>query len=158
MDIRQVVVLVCPLSQKLRTYELVYALSPSLSSFGAASVMMCCFARPASSSAPSVLPENRIGRKLIYIRRGWDHINVLDIFDQTCIVLKLGWRSTTGPPDFGPPLLSPAHPPTPPPSRWPALTTLPFFADFKLVWRRMCGALRLSSSLAGLNHHRCCLV
>ena len=89
MDIRQVVVLVCPLSQKLRTYELVYALSPSLSSFGAASVMMCCFARPASSSAPSVLPENRIGRKLIYIRRGWDHINVLDIFDQTCIVSKL---------------------------------------------------------------------
>ena len=100
MDIRQVVVLVCPLSQKLRTYELVYALSPSLSSFGAASVMMCCFARPASSSAPSVLPEDSIGRNIIYIRRFCDHINVLHIFDQTRIVLKLGWRSTTGPADL----------------------------------------------------------
>ena len=39
-----------------------YAPSPSLSSFGAASVIMCCSARPASSSAPFVLPEDRIGR------------------------------------------------------------------------------------------------
>ena len=31
--------------------------------FGAASVMMCCSARPASSSAPSVLPDDQIGRK-----------------------------------------------------------------------------------------------
>ena len=36
--------------------------SPSLSSFGAASVVMCCSARPASSSAPSVIPEDRLGR------------------------------------------------------------------------------------------------
>ena len=74
-----------------------YAPSPSLSSVGAASVMMCCSARPASSSAPSVLPEDRI---IINIRRCCDHINVLHIFDETCIVLKLGWRSTTGPPDL----------------------------------------------------------
>ena len=40
-----------------------YVPLPSFSSFGAASVMMCFFARPASSSAPSVLPEDRIGRK-----------------------------------------------------------------------------------------------
>ena len=72
-----------------------YAPLPSFSSFGAASVMMCCSARPASSSAPSVLPEDRIGRNIIYIRRFCDHINVLHIFDQTCIVLKSGWSSTT---------------------------------------------------------------
>ena len=77
-----------------------YAPSPSLSSFGAASVMMCCSARPTSSSALSVLPEDRIGRNILCIRRCCDHINVLNIFDQTCIVLKLGWRSTTGPPDL----------------------------------------------------------
>ena len=76
-----------------------YAPSPSLSSFGAASVMMCCSARPASSSAPSVLPEDRIGRNTIYVRRCCDHIK-LHIFDRNCIVLKLGWRSTTGPSDL----------------------------------------------------------
>ena len=71
---------------------------PSLSSFGAASVAMCCSARPASSSAPSVPPEDRIGRNIMYIRPCCDHLNVLHIFDQTCIVSTLGWRFTTGPP------------------------------------------------------------
>ena len=80
--------------------SLLYVPSPSLSSFGAASVMTCCSARPAFSSAPYVLPEDRIGRNIIYFRRFCDHINVLHIFDQTCVVLKLGWRSTTGPPDL----------------------------------------------------------
>ena len=50
-----------------------YTPSPSLSSFGAASVMMCCSARPACSSAPSVLPEDRIGRnsnfELVFVSR-----------------------------------------------------------------------------------------
>ena len=77
-----------------------YAPSPGLSSSGAASVMMCCAARPASSSAPSALLEDRIGRNTVYIRRCCGHINVLHILEQTCIVLKLGWRSTTGPPDL----------------------------------------------------------
>ena len=58
-----------------------YAPSPSLSSFGAASLMMCCSARPASSSAPSVLPEDLIGRNIINIRC-CDHIKVLNIFDR----------------------------------------------------------------------------
>ena len=40
-----------------------YALPPSFRSFDAASVMMCCSARPDSSSAPSVLPADRVGRK-----------------------------------------------------------------------------------------------
>ena len=77
-----------------------YAPSPSLSSFGAASVIMSCSARPACSSAPSRLPEDRIGRNIIYIRRCCDHINVLHIFDQTGVALKLGWSSTMGPPDL----------------------------------------------------------
>ena len=44
-----------------------YAPSPNLSSFGAAFVRTCCSARPASSSALSVLPEDRIGLNIIYI-------------------------------------------------------------------------------------------
>ena len=88
-------------------FSSLYAPSPSLSSCGAASVMMCCSARPASSSAPSVLPEDRV---LIYTRRCCDHINVLHIFDETCIVLKLGWRSTTGPPDLWSCTLIPGSP------------------------------------------------
>ena len=88
-----------------------YAPSPSLSSFGAASVMMCCSARPASSRAPSVLPEDRVGRNIIYNRRFSDHIDVLHIFDQTCIVLKFGWRSTTSPPDLWSSSSVPGSPP-----------------------------------------------
>ena len=42
------------------------ASSLGMSSFGAASVMMCCSARPACSSAPSVLSEVRISRNIIY--------------------------------------------------------------------------------------------
>ena len=88
-----------------------HAPSPSLSSFGAASVVMYCFARPASSSAPSVLPKDRIGRDIIYIRPFCDHMKVLNIFDQTCIVSTLGWRSTTGPPDLFSSSLVPVSPP-----------------------------------------------
>ena len=53
---------------------------------------------------------------------------------------------------FSLPPLSPSHPPTPPPSRWPALTTLPPLAKFQVVWRRLCEALLSSSSLAGQKH------
>ena len=62
--------------------------------------MMCSSARPASSRAPSVLPEDRIARNIIYIGRFCDHTTVLHIFDQTYIVLKLSWTSTTGPLDL----------------------------------------------------------
>ena len=111
-----------------------YAPSPSLSSFGAASVMMCCSARPAFSSAPSVLPEDRIDRNIIYLRQFCDYINALHIFDQTFIVSKFCWRSIRRARlMFFPPPLSPSHPPTPPPSRWPALTTLSLIAKFNLV-------------------------
>ena len=63
-------------------------------------VMMCCSARPASSSAPSVLRTR--GSVLVvnikHIRRLCDLTIILHIFDQTCIVLKSGWSSTMGPP------------------------------------------------------------
>ena len=121
-DIRTVCVCVCPHAlRKLRTYEVfrkrrltntprrhrladgqlssLYAPLPSFSSFGAASVMMCCSARPASSSAPSVLPEDRIGRTIIHCLILWPY-KFISYFRQTCIVFKLGWRSTTGPPDL----------------------------------------------------------
>ena len=87
--------------------------SPSLSSFGAVSVVMRCSARPTSSSAPSGLPEDRIDRIIRYIRRFCDHVNVLHIFDQTCIVSTIGWKSTTGPPHLFSSSLVPVSPPDP---------------------------------------------
>ena len=59
---------------------------------------------------------------------------------------------------FSPPPLSTSHPRTPPPSRWPVLTTLPPLAKCKLDWRCFCEALGPSSSLAGQTHRRCRLV
>ena len=121
---------------------------PSFSSFGAVSIM-CCSARPASSSAPSVLPAYRSGRKynIRYVNIFCDHIKVLHIFDQfrdqagalwwVCLVFSF--------------LPSLPHPPTTP-SRWPAVTTLPPLAKFQLVWRRLCEAPRSSSSFAGQKH------
>ena len=83
-----------------------------------------------------------------------DHLNVLYIIDQTCIVLKSGWSSTARMPRLvvSPPSLSSSHPPTQPPSRWPALITLPPIAKFHLVWRRLYEALLSSSSLARQKH------
>ena len=62
-----------------------YAPSLSLSSFGAASVMMFCSACPASSGVLSVVPEDRIGRNIMYVRRFCDRINV-HVVDHACIV------------------------------------------------------------------------
>ena len=57
-----------------------------------------------------------------------------------------------------PPYLSPSHPPTSPPTQWPALTISPPLAMFQLVWRGLCEALLSSpSSLVG-NICLCCLV
>ena len=101
--------------------------------------------------------EYQSGRKY-NVRTFGDHQNVLYIFDQTCIVLKSGWSSTARMPGLvvSPPSLSHSHPPTPPPSRWPALITLLPLAMFQLVWRCLCDA-RLSSSLVR-NTRFCCLV
>ena len=76
-----------------------YAPSPRFSSFGAASVVLCCSAPPASLSAPlrpSVrYPTTGLVVNTMHIRTFCDHINVLHIFGQICIVLKSGWSSTT---------------------------------------------------------------
>ena len=104
--------------------------SPSFSSFGAACAMLC-YLPPAFSSTPLRPFEYNASIILIVniscIRTFCDHLNVLYIFDQTCIVLKSGWSSTARMPrlDVSLPSLSPSQPPTPPPSRWPALITLP---------------------------------
>ena len=60
-----------------------YAPSLRLSSFGAAFVMMACSARPASLCAPSMQPEDRIGRNIVFIRLFYDHTIVLYIVDQS---------------------------------------------------------------------------
>ena len=103
--------------------------------------------------------EYQSGRKY-NVRTFGDHQNVLYIFDQTCIVLKSGWSSTARMPGLvvSPPSLSHSHPPTPPPSRWPALIGLPPLARFQLVWRRLCEALLSFSSLARQRLPFCCLV
>ena len=43
--------------------------------------------------------------------------------------------------------MSDKHPPTPPPSRWPALFTLRILAKFHLVWRRLCDVVLFPSCL-----------
>ena len=134
-----------------------YPNSPSFSSFGAACAMLC-YLPPAFSSTPLRPFEYNASIILIVniscIRTFCDHLNVLYIFDQTCIVLKSGWSSTARMPRLvvSPPVLSPSHPPTPPPSRWPALITLPPLAKFQLVYRRLCEALLSSFSLARQKH------
>ena len=56
------------------------------------------------------------------------------VFDQTYIVLKSGWSSTVRMSASSLVLLpSPSRPPTPPPSRWPALSNLSPLAKFQLV-------------------------
>ena len=60
------------------------ASSLGMSSFGSASVMMSCSARPACSSAPSVLSEVRISRNIIYTAWFCYHINTLHISTELC--------------------------------------------------------------------------
>ena len=93
-----------------------YPPSPSFSSFGAASVMLCC-SRPASSSTPlrpSVYyPSISLVVDIIYIRTCCEYLNVFYIFDPVCTVLKLGWNSTARTPRLvlGPRSLLPPLPP-----------------------------------------------
>ena len=124
---------------------------PCFSSFSAACVTGCCSARPASWSTPYVLPEKRIVVNIMYIRRLCDHVKVLHIFDQTWIGLKSGCSSTMALLNHlscSPVSVSPTDAPS---GRWPALTTLPTLAKFKLVWCRLCETL-WSCSLAGQKH------
>ena len=104
-------------------------------------------------TAVCVLPEYQPGRKYNVHSKFCEHLNVLYVFHQTCILLKPGWSSTARILRFvvSPPYLCPSQYPTPPPSRWPALITSPPLAKFQLVWRRLCEAL-LSSFITRQKH------
>ena len=80
------------------------------------------------------------------------------IFSIRLVVLKLGWRSTTGPPDLVSSSLVPVSPPDATDKPMASSHHFTPFAKFNLVWRRLCEALRPSSSLAGQNQRRCRLV
>ena len=70
-----------------------------------------------------------------------DHLEVLYVFEQTdlnCFEVKPVLYGANACLVVIPPSLSPSHPPTPPPCRWPSLITLPTLAKFQLVWRRLC--------------------
>ena len=114
-----------------------YPSSPSFSSFGAASVVLCCSAHPACSSTP-LRPSAHYYPSIslvnvMCIQTFFDHLNVLFIFDQTglyCFEVRpelygVNVRLVVSPLSL-----------TPPSSRWPALTTSPPLAKFQLVWHR----------------------
>ena len=129
--------------------------SPSFSSFGAASMMLCCSVPPACSSTPLQpsmnYPSISIIVNIMCIQTFCEHLNVLYIFDQTDLHrFKIRQELSSANPRLivSPPPLSSSHPPTPPSNRWPALTTLPPLAKFQLVWRRLCEALLSSFSLS----------
>ena len=63
--------------------------SPSLSSFGATSVVMCCSSRPASSSALSVLPEDRIGRNIVQAQKYIGALRAPHFFLFGCVKRRL---------------------------------------------------------------------
>ena len=137
----------------------------SFSSFGAAPVMLCCPALPACSSTPlprSVHhPSVSLVVNIVCIQTFCDHLNVIYVFDQkdlyrfesrlelyganACLVV----RSLS---------LSPSHPLTPPPSRWPALTTLPpspSFSSFGAAYVKLCC---LPPPSLVRNTRLCCLI
>ena len=51
-----------------------------------------------------------------------------------------------------------AHPPTPPPSRWPALITLPTLTKFQLGWRRLCDVALFPSCLINTAFPMPCII
>ena len=94
-------------------------------------------------TAVYVQPEYHLDRSITCICKFCDHLNVLYIFDQTCIVLKSGCSSTVRMTRLvvSPPSLSSSHPPMPPPRRWPALVTLPpspSFSSFGAACVKLC--------------------
>ena len=122
-------------------------------------VMLCCSAPPACSRTPlrpSVHYPSISMVNIMCIQTSCDHINVLPgiffLSDLYCVEVRLKLYATNARLIVSPPSLSPSHPPTPPPSRWPALTTLHPLAKFHLVWRRLREALLSSSSLACQKH------
>ena len=135
--------------------------SPSFSSFDAASVMLCCSAPPARSSTPlrpSVhYPSISLVVNIMHtgIQTFCGRLNVIYIFGPDRLVSfwsQAGALRRECPPRRLSSFPLSLSPPTPSPSRWPALTTLPGVAKIQLVWRRSCEALLSSFSLAGQKH------
>ena len=124
-----------------------YAPLPCFSLFGAASCDVlfrssCLLERTVCATIGLVV-------NIISIRRFCDQINVLHIFDPTCIVLKTGSSFKMGPPDhyfLSFVSVSPHDATAKPMASSHHVSPL---TRCQLVWRRLCEALR-SSSLAGL--------
>ena len=77
---------------------------------------------------------------IMQMRTVCEDVNVLYMFDQTNLYrveIRLELNVANARLIVSPPSLYPSHTPTPPPSRWPALTILPTLAKFRLVWRRL---------------------
>ena len=83
---------------------------------------------------PSVqYPSISLLVKLVCIQTLCDHLKALYIFDQTYVhrfEVRLELYGANARLIVNPPALSPSHLSTPPPCRWPALTTLPPLAKF----------------------------
>ena len=106
-------------------------------------------------TAACALSKYQACRKYVYSNIFCDHLNVLYILDQTDLhrfEVKLELCGANARLAVSLPFPSPSTPPTPPPSRWPARTTLSSLAKFQLVWRRLCQALLSSFFLAGQKH------
>ena len=111
--------------------------------------MFCCSAPPACSSTPlrpSVhYPIISLGVNIMYIQTFCGHLNVTYIIDQTYLYrveVRLELNGANACLIVGPPPLYPSHSPTPPPSRWPALTTKyppsPSFSSFDAACVKLC--------------------
>ena len=146
-----------------------YPPSPSFSSFGAASVMLCCSAPPLCSRTPlrPSVDYSSISRveNSTYVTTFCEHLTVLYIVDQPDLYrfeIRLELHGANARLFVCRPSLSPSHPSTPTSSRWLAFTTLHHLATFQLVQCRSCEALLPSSSLTGQKHpfllHRLCLI
>ena len=104
---------------------------------------------------PCTTPSISLVVNIMYIQTFCEHLTVLHIFDETDL-----YRFEVRPEIYAanarlivsPPSLSPSHPPTPPLSRLPALTTLPSLVKFQLVWRPLCEALLAFSSFPCQKH------
>ena len=106
-------------------------------------------------TAVCALPKYQSVLNVMCMQTFCDHLHVVYIFNQTDLYrfeVRLELYGANARLVVSPSSLSPSHPPTPPPSRWPALTTLPPITKFQLVWRRLCEALLSSSSLDGQKH------
>ena len=121
--------------------------------------MFCGSGPPAFSSTPLPPSVHYPSLSLVFsiknIQTFCEHLSILFIFDQTdwyCFYVRRKRYALNACLVVSPLSLSPSHPPTLPPRRWPALTTLPPLPKFQLFGCGLCEALLSSSSLVGQKH------